>query len=316
MNEPVLSIVVPMHRESKNVHALFAELQRVLHAQVESYEIVAVDDGSPDDTWQQLAHAAERLPQLRAIRLSRNFGKEAALCAGLEAARGAAVITMDGDLQHPPTLIPQMLSEWRNGAQVVEGVKQARGEETWISKWRAQFFYGLFSRLSGFNLQAASDFKLMDRRAVDAYLQMKERNVFFRGMSAWVGFRRVQLPFVVANRASGASSWSLKSLMRLGLTAVTSFSGAPLYLVLIGSVIFAILAFLMMLQTLYRFIIGDALSGFTTVILLELIIGAVLMFGIGLIGLYLARIYDEVKARPRYIVAETVSSATAPTTSP
>jgi len=174
------------------------EIIGVLKSLVESFEIVLVDDGSPDDTWGAILEQKKRFDQIQGIRLSRNFGKEAALAAGLEYARGSAILVMDGDLQHPPALIPDMLKLWRSGADVVEAVKRSRGKENFISRLRSQMFYGLFTRLTGVDLHGASDFKLMDRRVLNAWLRLYERNLFFRGMNAWLGFRRVQIPFDVA----------------------------------------------------------------------------------------------------------------------
>ncbi len=282
------------------------EIIGVLKSLVESFEIVLVDDGSPDDTWGAILEQKKRFDQIQGIRLSRNFGKEAALAAGLEYARGSAILVMDGDLQHPPALIPDMLKLWRSGADVVEAVKRSRGKENFISRLRSQMFYGLFTRLTGVDLHGASDFKLMDRRVLNAWLRLYERNLFFRGMNAWLGFRRVQIPFDVAERAGGQTGWSSIKLLKLAMTAVTSFSSAPLYLMILVAVVFAALALPLGLQTLFLKIRGHAVDGFTTVILLILILGSMVMFGIGLVGVYVARIYEEVKGRPRYVIAEQV----------
>ncbi|HEX7044658.1 MAG TPA: glycosyltransferase family 2 protein [Burkholderiales bacterium] len=302
---PCLSVVVPLFREGGQVTHTIAAIVDVLTSLGTTFELILVDDGSPDDTWQAITGAASTYPFIRAARLSRNFGKEASVCAGLEMSRGDAVVVMDGDLQHPPSLIPEMLRLWRSGeVDVVDAVKEERGKESVWSRIGASLFYRSFNALAGQDLRGASDYKLLDRRVVNAWLQMKERSVFFRGMSAWLGFRRKQVHFKVEERRSGQSKWSTLKLVQLALTAVTAFSTAPLHLVSAAGAVFAVFALVLGAQALYLKLTGAAVTGFTTVILLLLIIGCVLMFALGIIGEYLARIYDEVKARPRYVVAE------------
>jgi glycosyltransferase involved in cell wall biosynthesis len=300
----ILSVVIPLYREGAHLSVTMKEIVRVLKSTDVSFEIILVDDGSPDDTWDAILKQKKQFVQIQGVRLSRNFGKEAALAAGLELVRGNVILVMDGDLQHPPGLIPEMLQHWRDGAEVVEAVKRSRGNEKLTSRLRAQLFYRIFNLLTGVDLHGASDFKLMDRRVIDAWRRLCERNLFFRGMNAWLGFRRVQIPFDVADRVDGQTGWSLAHLMKLAMTAVASFSSAPLYLMNLAASGFAVLALLLGLQTLYFKFNGHAVDGFTTVILLILILGSAIMFGLGLMGVYIARIYDEVKGRPRYIIAE------------
>jgi glycosyltransferase involved in cell wall biosynthesis len=271
------------------------------------YELVLVDDGSPDDTWRVIVGEAKTSNAIRALRLSRNFGKESALCAGLEHARGDAVIVMDADGQHPPSLLPDMVRMWQSsGADIVEAVKRRRGRESLSSKFGAQLFYFILNKLSGFHFKGASDFKLMNRKAVDAWLKMDERNVFFRGMTVWMGFSTVQIPFEVVPRFAGQSTWSILKRLKLALIGITAFSSFPLHLVTFVGVVFLGLSVLLGLETLYLKLAGRAVSGFATVILLELIIGSLLMISLGIIGEYLARIYEEVKGRPRYLVKEAI----------
>jgi glycosyltransferase involved in cell wall biosynthesis len=304
---PTISAVIPLYREGAHLLESIGEILGVLRDTGESFELLLVDDGSPDDTWERIVELGEGAAEVRGIRLSRNFGKEAALAAGLEHAKGKAIVVMDGDLQHPPALIPEMIEQWRAGADVVEGVKQSRGKERLSSNVRARLFYYLFSRLTGLDLYGASDFKLMDRRVLEAWSEFGERNLFFRGMHAWLGFRRARIPFDVADRAGGETGWSLLQLVKLALTAVTSFSSAPLYILIFVGIGFAALALPLGVQAVYYKLTGQAVSGFTTVILLILILGSAVMFGLGLIGVYVARIYDEVKHRPRYIIADQVT---------
>ncbi len=302
---PILSVVMPCFNEGSHLAGSLATLAGVLDGLGLEYELVLVDDGSSDDTWAVMQRAAAQRAHVRAFRLSRRFGKELALAAGLEHARGAAVIVMDADLQHPPSLIPEMVRAWREEHyDVVEAVKTKRAAEPLLARWGARVFYPLFRRLSGFDLEGASDFKLIDRRVLEAWARMGERNVFFRGMSAWLGFRRKALPFEVAPRAGGSSGWSPLRLVRLGLTGVTAFSSAPIHVITAMGCLFLVFAVLLGLHTLYNKIFGGAETGFTTVIVLVLMVGSLILIGLGVIGLYVARIYEEVKGRPRYVVCE------------
>ena len=286
---------------------VISEVDRNIKSLKESYELILIDDGSTDNTWEVIKEESNKYPMLRAFRLSRNFGKESALCAGIEMARGSAVITIDGDLQHPPELIPEMVRQWRTSqADVVEAVKTSRGVESLMNKTGATMFYKFLNKLSGYELDRASDYKLMDRKVVNVFLKMGERNLFYRGMSAWLGFKRIEIPFTVNERVSGSSKWSVFRLIKLAVTALTAFSSLPLHIVTLSGGLFFLFALFLGAQTLFGKITGAALSGFTTVILLQLIIGGLLMMSLGVIGEYIARIFEEVKGRPRYIVTETV----------
>lgn len=307
--KPLLSLVIPLYREASHFASSLREIVAVLESVPVDYEIILIDDGSPDGTWSVIQEQCNEFPQIKAARLSRNFGKEAALAAGLEHVTGDAIVVMDGDLQHPPTLIREMLKRWQEGAEVVEAIKQQRAKESVTGRLASRLFYSVFSRLTGFDLRGASDFKLMDRKVISAWQKMGERNLFFRGMNAWLGFRRVQVQYNVDERAGGETGWSVVQLVRLAVTAVASFSSIPLYLLIFCGFGFAAFALVLGVQTLVRKFDGYAVDGFTTVILLLLIIGSGVMFGLGLIGIYIARIFEEVKQRPRYIIAEWVGDA-------
>jgi len=308
MNKSSLSIVIPVYNEMDLLPATLDEIRQQMLEVGMAYEIIAVDDGSSDGTWSLLSEIARERPEIRAVRLSRNFGKESALAAGLEFAHGDAVIVMDGDGQHPPDLIPEMIRIWRvESVDVVEGVKDTRGNEPLFSTMRARLFYWLMKRLTSMDLDNASDFKLIDRKVVDAHNRLPESARFFRGIVSWLGFKRVQIPFPVRQRRGGHSKWSLLQLIRLALSASTSFSSLPLHLVtLMGAGTFAA-SIIIGIQTLYRKFSGSAVSGFTTVILLILFIGSILMLSLGIIGTYIGRIFEEVKRRPMYIVEETLN---------
>jgi glycosyltransferase involved in cell wall biosynthesis len=304
---PLISVVIPLYNEGSHLRELLADLKTALQQTGCRFEVILVDDGSSDSTWAKIQDEARMSLELRGVRLSRNFGKELALCAGFERAGGNAVIVMDGDGQHPPSLLPLMIETWRtSGADIIEAIKRRRGRESLTSKFGALTFYVILNKLSGFDLKGASDFKLMDRRVLDTWLAMRERNVFFRGMTAWMGFKTIQIPFEVAPRRAGKSGWSYLRRAKLALIGITTFSSFPLHLVTFTGMIFFLFAVGLGIQTLYLKLAGRAFTGFATVILLELIIGSLLMVSLGIIGEYLARIYEEVKGRPRYIVSESI----------
>jgi len=307
----LISVVVPLFKEGANVHPLLSGITTALAKTGYPFELILVDDGSPDDTWKVISEEAQVLPSVRGFRLSRNFGKELALCAGLERARGNIVIVMDGDGQHPPALLPDMVRLWQTtGADIVEAFKISRGRESLSGKLGALLFYVILNKLAGFNLKGASDFKLMNRQAVDAWLQMKERNVFFRGMTAWLGFTRVQIPFEVPGRVGGETGWSFLRRFELALTGISAFSSLPLQFVTVAGLFFLMFSVVFGIYTLALQLAGKSISGFATVILLLLIIGSLLMISLGIIGEYLARIYEEVKHRPRYVIASSTESVT------
>ena len=309
---PQLSLVIPVYNEETHIASSIATVRRILDEAGISHQFILVDDGSRDQTWPALQSMAAALPHIRAFKLSRNFGKEAALCAGLEQVDTELALIMDSDLQHPPELIPSMVAKLREGYDVVEGVKSDRGHEAKLYKLGARAFYGSFLRLTGYDLRDASDFKLMNRKVIDAWRQLPERDTFFRGMSAWVGFKRYAMPFQVARRVEGVSKWSPVKLSRRVISAISSFSSLPLQIITLLGAVFFFSSLILAVWTLYMKFAGTALSGFTTVILLQLIIGSSIMFGLGTIGLYLARIYDEIKARPRYLIEQSASSPLKP----
>ncbi len=299
-----LSIIIPSYNEQDNIQRTFHSIDEILRQNHIPYEIIFVDDGSKDLTFTRIQELSLQSGQVKGISFSRNFGKEAAIFAGLESAGGACCLIMDCDLQHPPRLIPEMYRLWQEGYEVVEGIKASRGKENLLHTFSANTFYSLISRATGIDMSRASDFKLLDRKAMDALLIMPERAPFFRALSSWVGFKTTILPFEVQERDIGVSKWSVWSLTKYAVQNITSFSGAPMQLVsLLGFAMF-FASVILGIQSLYRYFTGTALEGFTTVILLQLIIGSVLMISLGIIGHYISRIYDEIKARPRYIISK------------
>lgn len=300
----VLSIVLPAYNEEQNIANTVKVLSGILEQNEIDYELVFISDGSRDGTYAEIVKAAAENPRVKGAEFSRNFGKEAGIFAGLELASGDAVIVMDCDLQHPPQMIPQMWKLWQDGVEVVEGVKSDRGKESLGYKLSAGLFYRIMSRLIKIDMSASSDFKLLDRKVVDVLLALPERNTFFRALSFWAGFRTESLPYEVQERQFGKSKWSFWSLMKYAISNVTSFSTLPLQLVTVMGVISILFSVVLAIQTLVRFLMGNSLGGFTTVILLILIIGGFLMLSLGIIGHYIARIYEEVKGRPKYIISK------------
>jgi glycosyltransferase involved in cell wall biosynthesis len=249
--------------------------------------------------------------RVRGVRLSRNFGKEAAVIAGLEHAAGDAVVVIDADLQHPPTAIPAMLERWRDGVHVVEAVKRNRTGQSLGNRVAARLFNLSFTRMTNVDLVNATDFRLLARPAVDALLRLPEHSSFFRGTSTWIGFRRATVEIDVDHREGGESRWTVRSLARLAVNGLTSFTSAPLHLVTLGGLGFAAFSVVLGVQTLVRWVRGGSVAGFPTVILLLLIMGTFVLLGLGIIGEYLARIHEEVRGRPRYLVQERVDPAPA-----
>lgn len=302
--EEKLSIIIPSYNEQDNIHRTFHTICEILSSSHIPFEIIFVDDGSKDLTYTRIQELSSQHKEAKGVSFSRNFGKEAAIFAGLEISEGACCLIMDCDLQHPASLIPEMYRLWKEGFEVVEGVKSSRGKENPLHTLCAKSFYRIISKVTSIDMSQASDFKLLDRKAVDALLIMPERAPFFRALSSWVGFKTTTIAFEVQDREIGTSKWSLWSLVRYAIRNITSFSSAPLQLIsLLGWIMF-LASIVLGVQSLYRYFSGTALEGFTTVILLQLVIGSVLMISLGFIGHYISRIYDEIKARPRYIISK------------
>ena len=300
----LLSVVLPAYNEEESVPLAAQVIGDLLTGAGIGHELIFVNDGSRDHTWRAIQEAAARRPQVRGIRFSRNFGKEAAIFAGLAQAKGDCCVVLDCDLQHPPEKILEMYRLWQQGWQVVEGVKISRGKESPLHTLAAKTFYRFLSGATRIDMSHASDFKLLDRRAVDVLVAMREKNAFFRALSSWIGFDTAQVEFEVQPRAAGESKWSLRSLTRYAVTNLAAFSTAPLQIVTILGVLVFLCSLVLGCWSLWQKINGQALEGFTTVILLLLLIGSALMVCLGILGYYIAKIYEEIKDRPRYIVAD------------
>ncbi|MBX2803418.1 MAG: glycosyltransferase family 2 protein [Myxococcales bacterium] len=299
---PELSVIVPLHNERPVLPQFLAELTPVLQGLDLPYEVLLVDDGSSDGTADAADALAHDDPHLCVIRLTRNFGKEAAMAAGLSAAAGRAAILMDGDLQHPVSVVPQLVAAWRDGAEVVNAVKEARGREGVAYRLSAWAFNRLMGAALRHDFDRESDFKLLDRSVIDVIASLPERTRFFRGLVAWVGFRTAQVPFAVAPRAGGHTSWSPLGLVTYSVRNLVSFTSLPLRLVAATGFVVTGLGMLLGAQTLWTWARGLAVDGFSTTILSVLIMGGFQLLALGVVSLYLSAIYEEVKQRPLFVV--------------
>ena len=301
-----LSVVLPAYNEEQMLAKTCRTLKKILDLAEINYELVIVDDGSTDQTWKIIEETAEKDRNVTGVHFSRNFGKEAAIVAGLAQASGNAVAVMDCDLQHPPEVLVKMYRLWEQGYEVVEGIKKSRGTETVFHRKSAGFFYRIMSRATGFNMENASDFKLLDRKAVESVLSMPERSMFFRATSSWVGFKSTSVLFEVQEREAGESKWSTGSLIRYAFRNIVAFTTLPLQFVTIGAGGCFICSLLLLIYSLVRYFTGHAVEGYTTLLIVMLFIGSAVMMSLGIIGYYIARIYEEVKRRPRYIVSRII----------
>ena len=301
----MLSVVIPVYNEGAVLEKTASVICGVLSDAAIGCELIFVDDGSKDATWEKIT-ALSASGGIRGLHFSRNFGKEAAILAGLAAAKGDCCVVIDGDLQHPPEKIVEMYRLWEQGYEIVEGQKASRGAESHAHGLAARAFYSLISRATGIDMANASDFKLLDRKAVDALLAMPERNLFFRALSSWIGYRTTQVEFDVRERTEGESKWSTMSLIKYAVKNIVSFSTVPMQCVTVAGVFVFLLAVILGIESLVRYFTGRAVEGFTTVILLILIIGIIIMISLGIIGYYIAKIYEEVKGRPRYLISKKI----------
>lgn len=300
----LLSIVLPAYNEEQNIGNTAEVLTGILEQAGIDYELVFISDGSIDATFEEIVKVSQKNPKIKGAKFSRNFGKEAGIFAGLRMTTGDAVIVMDCDLQHPPQVIGEMWKLWQQGYEVVEGVKSHRGTESLAYKLSAGLFYKIMSKLMKIDMNASSDYKLLDRKVVDVLLGLPEKNTFFRALTFWAGFRTTTVEYEVQERAYGTSKWSVISLMKYAITNATSFSTLPLQLVTILGVFSILFSVVLGIQTMIRYLTGNSMEGFTTVIMLILLIGGFIMLSLGIIGHYIARIYEEVKGRPKYIISE------------
>jgi polyisoprenyl-phosphate glycosyltransferase len=299
----LLSVVAPMFDEEATAEAFYERTSAAL--QGIPFELVRVDDGSRDGTGEILDRLAAADPRVRVVFLSRNFGHQTAITAGLDHALGDAVVMLDADLQDPPEVIPKLIEQWRAGADVVYAVRSARAGETRFKLVTARWFYRLMNRLSPIELQEDSgDFRLMSRRALDALLAMRERSRYLRGMTVWVGFTQAAVPYERDARHAGETKYTLRRMLRFSLDAVASLSNVPLQIATVLGFLCAFVAFLAIPVVIVLKIAGSYLPGFSTITIVVLLLGGLNLIAVGIIGEYVGRIYDEVKRRPLYLVRE------------
>jgi glycosyltransferase involved in cell wall biosynthesis len=303
----LVSVVAPMHDEAPTVARFYERVVAAMDG--EEWELVVVDDGSRDATHAELTALATEDERLRVVRLSRSFGHQAALTAGLDHARGDAVVMLDGDLQDPPEVIPAMLARWRDGAEVVYAVREQRAGETPFKLVTARWFYRLFRRLTDVDLVPDSgDFRLMDRRALAALLAMPERNRFLRGMTVWVGFTQTAVPFSREARTAGRTKYTFSRMLRFAFDAITSVSNRPLQFATLLGFVFSLIAFLCIPLTIVARYANIYERGVPSTIVVVLLLGGIQLITVGIIGEYVGRIYDEVKHRPLYVVRDRVNA--------
>ncbi|MBQ8978903.1 MAG: glycosyltransferase family 2 protein [Oscillospiraceae bacterium] len=300
----MLSVIIPAYNEEKMIGTAADTISGILADADIAYEIIFVDDGSKDGTWDEIVSASSRIQGVRGLHFSRNFGKEAAMFAGLSDVRGECAAVLDCDLQHPPEKLVEMYRLWEQGYEVIEGIKEDRGKESAAHRFAANRFYSLISGATGVDMSSSSDFKLLDRKVVDTLNKMPEKNVFFRALSFWVGFRRTEVKYKVQERTEGESKWSTASLIKYALNNISSFSSAPLKLIIILGLIMMAVSVVFGPISLVQKFMGQAADGFTTVNILLLFSASIIMISLGMIGFYVARIYDEIKGRPRYIISD------------
>ncbi len=303
---PRLSVVVPLYNEALNIEAFFQRLVPVLDGLDLRWEVVCVDDGSRDDTLAALLRLRQRYPRIKVIGLSRNFGKERALSAGLAHARGDAVIPIDADLQHPPEVIPEMLAKWRDGYDVVYAVRRRRTGQSWLGRMQARAFYWVFDKLSEVPLpREVGDFRLLDRKVVEVINSMPERTRFMKGIFAWVGFRQTGVPYEQEERQHGTSRWQFMRLLSFAFDGLVAFSDYPLRVwALIGSIISGFAFFYIVVRLVRTMLYGIDVPGYESIIVIMLFLGGVQLITLGILGHYIGRVFNEVKGRPLFIVRE------------
>ncbi|MEM8715789.1 MAG: glycosyltransferase family 2 protein [Cyanobacteria bacterium P01_A01_bin.3] len=306
-SDPTLSLVVPLYNEADNLKMLFGRVAEVCDRLHVAYEIVCVDDGSRDDTVPRVLGHRRHNPRIKLVVLSRNFGKEIALSAGLDAATGAAVVPLDADLQDPPELLEALIEQWNAGYDVVLATRQTRHGDRWFKRFAAKGFYRTIGRLSPLSIPAnTGDFRLMDRKVVDAIKQMPERSRFMKGMFAWVGFRTTQVFYDRPSRYRGQTSWSTWKLWNLAVEGIASFSTVPLKVwSYLGAMVSCIAFFYGTLLLTRTLIFGVDVPGYASTMVAILFLGGIQLVSLGILGEYLARVYQEVKQRPLYLVQQT-----------
>lgn len=303
----MISVIIPAYNEEKCIKRAYTEIHSLLQENKIESEFIFVDDGSTDRTYERITELSEEAENIVGLHFSRNFGKESAISAGLSAVSGRCAVVIDCDLQHPPEKIVEMYRLWEEGYEIVEGIKKQRGQEKKMYRFGAKFFYSAISRMAGFDMANSSDFKLLDRKVVDVLNKMPERG-FFRAISFWVGYNKTIVEYDVAERVDGESKWSTRGLVKYAFSNISSYSTAPMQTVTVLGFIMLMISVIFGIWALIDKISGRALEGMTTVIIITIFIGSIIMISLGIIGYYIARIYEEIKGRPKYIISSTTRS--------
>ena len=302
-----VSLVVPCFNEESNIKPFYDTIINVFKKIPDAdFELMFVNDGSKDNTISIIQELNTKDKRVKCVSFTRNFGKEAALFAGIRNVTGDCTVVLDADLQHPPALIVEMYEKWKQGFEVVEGVKTERGKEGIFHKLFTKIFYGIISKAIGMDMKNSSDYKLLDKKVVLELAKLKERNTFFRALSFWVGFNKTTLYYEVADRASGSSKWSIKSLIKYAINNVICFTYTPLQIVTALGCIFILIGLGITIDAVITYIKGTAASGFPTLIIVLFIGFGAIMLSLGIIGVYIAQIYDEIKGRPQYIIGKRI----------
>ncbi len=304
----MLSVIIPAYNEEASVERAYRTISEILKNEDIENEIIFIDDGSSDNTYKKIKALADVESNITGLHFSRNFGKEAAISAGLATALGDCVVVLDCDLQHPPEKIVEMYRLWEKGYEIIEGVKLTRGDESMLHGWAAKSFYSIISKVVGFDMSNASDFKLLDRKVVDVLNRIPEKKGFFRAISFWVGYNKAIVEFEVNERQEGVSKWSTVGLLKYAISNISAYSTAPMQIVTVLGFIMLAITIIFGVWALIDKIIGRAIEGMTTVILILIFIGSIMMISLGIIGYYVARIYEEIKGRPKYIISSSCKS--------
>lgn len=307
MARSLVSIVLPAYNERETIAIMINSLIEELRQAAFDIEIIIVDDGSTDDTFEVSKVLSIQFPFIKAVRFSRNFGKEAALLVGLKTSCGEAIVSMDSDLQHPPAIIHELYKKWQEGYKVIHAVKENRDIDSVFKRGRASVFNSIISWLGGIDLCNSSDFMLIDRYAADIMIKtLGEKERFHRGLAHWIGFKQTTIPFRVRKRHDGSKSrFKLGALIKLALVGIISFTSVPLHIIPISGVIFMVLGLIIGMDAIVSWSRGTTFSGYATLIMITLIIGGFTILSLGIIGEYIAKIYKEVKNRPVYIIEST-----------
>jgi glycosyltransferase involved in cell wall biosynthesis len=314
VHQPELSVVIPAFNEAGNVAPMYERLVAALDGHVSGLEIVFIDDGSADDTWRHIVDLAERDGRVRGVRFARNFGHQAALTAGVDVARGRAVVIIDADLQDPPEVIPEMVEKWRAGHEVVYGQREEREGETWFKKATAAIFYRTLRAITNVDIPVdTGDFRLMGPRAVAAFRALPERNRFIRGLVSWIGFPQTAVLYQRHARHTGETKYPLRKMARFALDGITSFSFLPLRVATVAGFVVSLLSFLYIVVVIILKVLGINWPGYTSMMASILFLGGVQLVMIGVLGEYVARVFEEVKRRPLYLVGESTDGEVATT---